>query len=728
MTRRVPTLAFTTVFGLAVLSMAHVRGAGSNHPGGRGPDVGTGEACDSNTQFLVGSGVYDITGPAAEVGMMGYANPSQVTAGIHTRLRSRAFVIESPCNDKRVVFVSADLQSMSHAIKQAVLQRLRGLDRAYSDSNVLISATHTHSGPGGFSHHRLYQFPYFRFNRQNFNVIVDGIFESIKRAHKGLTPGRILVATDGLLQASINRSPRPYRENNDTLPEHHIDTLMTVLKLVDMTGRPVGMISWFAAHATSMSNSNHLISGDNKGYASYSFEKSMETRYDSETTFVAAFAQGNEGDATPNICSNDIPGRSEAGPPGVDCNGRTHGEGTDDFESTRLSGKRQFDQARVLFENATESLTGGVDFRHAYVQMDNVQLPDSAGHPCRTCKAAIGVALGAGTPDGRGPLNAAREGLTCEQFPGVDRFDCRDRDPWDCQGVKPGVPVNRVTPNVLPTQILKIGDYAIIAVPFEFTTIAGRRLRETVGSVLEPAGVRQVVIAGLANDYASYVVTPEEYDLQFYEGASTLFGRWTLDALRQEFKTLAAALRDGTQLGPGPRPPGLTLEEMEHQVGLIEDDSAIYYAHGEVFKGPEVTLGRGVRDETPSGINFGDVVDQKNANSSYRPGDTVRVTFWGGNPNNNLRIQSTFLKVQRATGASWETAANDWDWETKFEWTRPCPSRRCRNHSHVTIVWGIPTIAQPGTYRISHFGDWQGSDGRIHPYEGRSREFSVLAN
>ncbi|MGH9894011.1 MAG: neutral/alkaline non-lysosomal ceramidase N-terminal domain-containing protein, partial [bacterium] len=444
------------------------------------------------------------------------------------------------------------------------------------------------------------------------------------------------------------------------------------------------------------------------------------------------FAQSNEGDATPNICSNDIPGRSGVGPPGVDCDERTHGEGADDFESTRISGKRQYDQARVLFENAADSLTGGVDFRHMYVQMDDVKLPDLAGHPCRTCRAAIGVAIAAGSPDGRGRYNAAREGMTCEQFPGVFRFGCRDRDPWDCQGVKPGVPVSRVTPNVLPTQILRIGDLAIVAVPFEFTTVAGRRLRETVGAVLEPAGVRRVVIAGLANDYASYVTTPEEYDLQYYEGASTLFGKWTLDALQQEFKVLAAALRDGTQLGPGPQPLRLTLENMEHQVGLVEDDSAIDYAHGytygEVYEEPEVTLERGVQDETPSGVNFGDVVDGRNANSSYRPGDTVRVTFWGGHPNNDLRIQRTFLKVEKQTGASWETIAYDWDWETKFKWRRPCPSQSCRNYSHVTVVWGIPTNAPPGTYRISHFGDWKGRGRPVTPYEGRSRDFRVGEN
>ena len=39
-----------------------------------------------------------------------------------------------------------------------------------------------------------------------------------------------------------------------------------------------------------------------------------------------------------------------------------------------------------------------------------------------------------------------------------------------------------------------------------------------------------VVIAGPANTYAHYVTTPEEYAMQRYEGASTIFGQWTLDS------------------------------------------------------------------------------------------------------------------------------------------------------------------------------------------------------
>ena len=51
-----------------------------------------------------------------------------------------------------------------------------------------------------------------------------------------------------------------------------------------------------------------------------------------------------------------------------------------------------------------------------------------------------------------------------------------------------------------------------------------------------------MVIAGLSNTYADYIVTPEEYSVQRYEGGSTIYGPYTLPAYIQEFNKLAVAL------------------------------------------------------------------------------------------------------------------------------------------------------------------------------------------
>src|SRR3546814_9309447 len=83
-------------------------------------------------------------------------------------------------------------------------------------------------------------------------------------------------------------------------------------------------------------------------------------------------------------------------------------------------------------------------------------------------------------------------------------------------------------------QIFRIGNLAVLGVPFEVTTMSGRRLRKTVLDALSPVGVDTVIIAGLSNDYLHYMATREEYSAQMYEGSSTYAGPWQLAATPQE--------------------------------------------------------------------------------------------------------------------------------------------------------------------------------------------------
>ena len=47
-------------------------------------------------------------------------------------------------------------------------------------------------------------------------------------------------------------------------------------------------------------------------------------------------------------------------------------------------------------------------------------------------------------------------------------------------------------------------------------------------------------------------------------------------------------------------------------------------------------------------------------------------------------------------------------------------------YSMATVEWSIPADAQPGSYRICHYGDSRDAiDGEIEPFEGCSRTFTV---
>ncbi|MCH7959579.1 MAG: neutral/alkaline non-lysosomal ceramidase N-terminal domain-containing protein, partial [Candidatus Hydrogenedentes bacterium] len=276
--------------------------------------------------YLVGRGIRDITGPAVGVQLWGFVREGQVSEGIHFRLWSRAFVMVDPESDTRLVFVSADIGSITHTLHSEVVERLRAdYGNLYTADNVILSATHTHSGPGGYWHYGVDSPIGAPFLEAHYDAIVEGIVDSIRAAHDGLQPGAILVNRGTVNGAGANRSMPAYLNNPADERARYAgptDTDMTLLKFVDATGA-TGTLNWFAVHPTSMTYNNRLISGDHKGNASYEFEKREGTTYASTSDFVAAFAQSNCGDVTANLNLDNT------------------GPGEDEFETTHIIAERQ---------------------------------------------------------------------------------------------------------------------------------------------------------------------------------------------------------------------------------------------------------------------------------------------------------------------------------------------------------------------------------------------------
>ena len=112
---------------------------------------------------------------------MGFAKRGQNTKGIHIRQYSRAFVFEQ--DDNRNVFVSADCAMMSQLVKKQVIQNLHDKhkipEKIYTADNVVLSATHTHSGPGGYLQYVLFQASTQGFVEQTFDAMVNGITKVI---------------------------------------------------------------------------------------------------------------------------------------------------------------------------------------------------------------------------------------------------------------------------------------------------------------------------------------------------------------------------------------------------------------------------------------------------------------------------------------------------------------------------------------------------------------------
>jgi neutral ceramidase len=644
--------------------------------------------------FLVGRGLADITGEAAECGMLGYGKADQQTQGIHTRQRSRAFVIAEGADGPRVLLIVNDLPLMFDSVHQAVLRRLAERhDGRYTAGNTMITATHTHCAPGGYSHHLLYNSNTKGFRPKTFRALVDGIVEAVARADADLAPSRLFLSHGQLHDASVNRSRVAFDRNPDADRAFFPDAIdpQTTLLRIERAGVTVGALNWFATHNTSMTNQNRLISSDNKGYAAYFWEREVEgldyLTDLSSPRFVGAFAQTNAGDMSPNL--NLAPGS---------------GPTDDEFENTRIIGTRQYDAAAALAAGEGVEVTGPIASLAVNVDLAHVTVHPpftGDGRTHSTSGPAGGSASFAGAGVDGPAFSAFREGRNpWWDWPSrlAYRWSRRLRDSQAPKGiVLPGGIVNKVLPVVAeraPVQLVRLGPLYLIGVPGEVTVTAGLRLRRTVAAIVG-ADIENVLVAGYSNGYIHYVTTPEEYDAQRYEGASTLFGRWELPALVQTAALLATAMHDGSVSPTGP-----ATVDLSHR-----------YRHRRRRR-------RALPDAAPPGLSFGDVVVAPR--TTYTPGQRVKVTFVGAHPGHDLHRGGTFLEVQRADGPAWRTMADDGDWATRFLW-KPVH----KSGSEVTILWDIPVGTRAGRYRIRYRGDVEDASGALHPLTAISPAFEV---
>ncbi|XP_050347290.1 neutral ceramidase isoform X2 [Nymphalis io] len=672
----------------------------------------------------VGVGIADVTGPPAEIGFMGYANLEQSGHGIHLRQFSRAFVLEDESNSTRIVFVSVDAAMMGNAVRKEVLKRLqKRYGDLYNEGNVILSGTHTHSTPGGFLLDFLFDLPILGFVKETFVAYITGITKSIIIAHNNLTPARMEYGEAELLDANINRSPTSYLRNpaeERAKYKYDVDKTLAQVRFVTPSKKVIGVINWFAVHPTSMNNTNRLISSDNVGYASILMEKALNGNdtLPGKGRIVCAFASTNLGDVSPNtrgprcefsgkVCDQesllcDLPKER--------C--FASGPGRDMFESTKIIATKMFDTAMKVLNQKGEDLTGPLGIIHQFVEMPTQEVPPydpvaqtfNTSARVRGCAPAMGYSFAAGTTDGPGafdfaqgttssnPLwNAVRDFIAaptaadvrCHRPKPILLATGRAKFPYEWQ------------PQIVSCSVFRVGGLFVAAVPGEFTTMSGRRLRQVVAKA---SGATRVVLAGLSNVYSDYITTPEEYQAQRYEAASTIFGPHTLDIYLHKYRHLAAALAQGTTLEPGPSPPDFS----DQLITLV----------------PPVLW-----DSAPWGHEFGDCVKQPQKYYSYN--DVVTATFVSGHPRNSARRGRGFAAVERQAAPAddaWRVVAGDADWDTRFTWRR---NSKILGTSYVDIEWEIPAGTPPGTYRLHHYGNYKYILGGIYPYHGFSDPFEV---
>lgn len=653
---------------------------------------------------------------------------------------------------------------ISWHIKDQVIEKLNkhfGCDPyspLFTISNVCLSCTHTHAATGGGQENVLYQLAHFGYIKELVDNVVHGISGSIIDAYNRMQPCRLETIKGHCNGISINRSPSAYEQNpydEREMYNRNVDTEMFMLKIIALQRgtireHPIGMINWLPVHPVCLNMSNQLVSGDIKGLASYYFERSMldpSIRIPSSQLgnhFVAAFAQGgNEGDVTPNIIPAQCDEPDDPTRDGLTCNRNPHvcssnfvckgfGPGKDNWEWLETNSRTHYNVAKELFDSSNSVKLKPIETRPLlnYISV-YWNMTRSVG-----CSPAFGYSVIAGTTDGPGPKFAGIwQGDLNPQVNIVTRIrDLILRKPtkaqMKCQYPKP-IALDfeylnskseeyRWMHDHLELQLFRIGSVFIYSSPVELSTMSGRRIIRKMKPILEEyyGNNIEIVITGLANQYAGYMTTWEEYQVQRYEGASTLWGPSSLDSLIMGYETMTHLLlqkeskkdmceeNENLVDDPGPRPASdvcLFKTRLTYQVRLIFPHSY---------------------DELPADSFFGKILNSASLKREYHPGDTVQVIFQGASPRNGFHNVPTFLTVEcyKPSSREWITVYDDGDPCTRYWFAF---EHILSSVSTVTITWFIDPGEQQGLYRIRYLGKYKTNDGQIHDINSATLSFSV---
>jgi len=498
--------------------------------------------------LYAGIGRADITPPPG-ASTFGHGPDARVADGYWTRLYCRAFYFEVQ-GGERVAIIPCDLPAMSTLLQRRVAEiALRA--HKLPASRIMLTATHTHAGPGhyfdgtaygGFGSSRL---PGFDDDMVSF--LAERIGTAIDQAVKSRRPAKLawshreslwgLTRNRNLNPHRHNRGAFPYKPSSDTRPlseqERAIDPRLDVLRVEDAEGRSLGALSFFAMHPTVLPSQNRLFGADTHGIISRAIEREMR-RGAAVADPLHGVINTNEGDITPVFSRGTF---DEV----VSIGSRVAGKVWEAFSAPEV-------EQRLTAQSAPARIA--LDVRYLEVDLPGAPLRDKVGMP-------PGLSLCDRASTGLGMPSGSREHSTWMGATVPEEFYEGNRDPDNrsCQGPKReigGVLQRLLTsasgyPERVPLALVRLDDTWIAFSPAEMTVMAGKQVTDAILAKVEPAqsSAGRAIIGGLANGYIQYVTTAPEYDLQYYEGASNLYGRLTASLFADRFELLAASMAGG---------------------------------------------------------------------------------------------------------------------------------------------------------------------------------------
>lgn len=265
----------------------------------------------------VGFGRADITPDtsAHEVPMAGYgAREGKPSTGIHDALYAKAMVMRD--GDRQWALVALDLRSVTPELKNAAIENVQS--PGFDTSNVLICASHSHSGPS-FYPQPFWQAQFGKYDPEILPPMAAAIAQAIDAAYADLAPAKVSFGQERIEDATRNRRWGYDTDAREAAGEEPaLNPVLSVLRVDDMSGHVRGLFVHFATHPTILGHENMDLSAEWPG----ALQRELERAFPGATVL---YANGAEGDQSP------------AG-----------AEGEDDFDRVEFYGQRLAREAKGI--------------------------------------------------------------------------------------------------------------------------------------------------------------------------------------------------------------------------------------------------------------------------------------------------------------------------------------------------------------------------------------------
>ncbi|HEX6509120.1 MAG TPA: neutral/alkaline non-lysosomal ceramidase N-terminal domain-containing protein [Chloroflexota bacterium] len=240
----------------------------------------------SAADLRAGIAKVEITPPPGEQ-MWGYENRAKPATGRLDPLYARVIILDA--KSRRIALVALDL---GRVFGPASLDQLRAAAQRDGISCLLVTASHTHSGP-------VVQDEYRNGTPAWERKALSGIEEALQRAAGNLVDARLGVGNGttyighNRLKVNEDGTVSWFETNQTQIPTAPVDPTVSILRIDRADGRPLAVLVNYSCHPVVFGPDNLQYSADYPGVMVHSVEDALGG------DAVAFFLQGAPGDINP---------------------------------------------------------------------------------------------------------------------------------------------------------------------------------------------------------------------------------------------------------------------------------------------------------------------------------------------------------------------------------------------------------------------------------------------